>query len=208
MKILNLNAGIGGNRKLLGDEHEITAIENNKEIAAIYQDFFPNDKVIVTDAHKYLLEHYKEFDFIWSGRPCQSHSKARYWASKGGRYAPVYPDMKLYEEIVFLNHFFDGKFVVENVDSYYPPLIKPQVYKRHYYWSNFIIDGKKSAYRGHNLFQKDLQELKGFDVRKYKLTTYRKDQLLRNCVEPKVGLYILNCAFKEQQKAVGDFTLT
>ena len=41
MKILNLYAGIGGNRKLWGDEHEITAIENNTSIAYIYQDFFP-----------------------------------------------------------------------------------------------------------------------------------------------------------------------
>ena len=64
MKILNLYAGIGGNRKLWGDEHEIIAVELDPEIATIYQDYFPNDKVIVTDAHKYLLENYKEFDFI------------------------------------------------------------------------------------------------------------------------------------------------
>lgn len=64
MKILNLYAGIGGNRKLWGDEHEITAVENDPNIAKIYQEFFPNDTVIVGDAHKYLLEHYKEFDFI------------------------------------------------------------------------------------------------------------------------------------------------
>src|SRR3990167_10729101 len=70
MRILNLYAGIGGNRKLWGDEHEITAVEYKSEIAAIYSDFFPNDKVIVTDAHQYLLEHYKEFDFIWSSPPC------------------------------------------------------------------------------------------------------------------------------------------
>lgn len=46
MKILNLYAGIGGNRKLWGDEHEIVAVENEPAIAKIYQDFFPNDKVI------------------------------------------------------------------------------------------------------------------------------------------------------------------
>ena len=28
MKILNLYAGIGGNRKLWGDEHEVVAVEN------------------------------------------------------------------------------------------------------------------------------------------------------------------------------------
>lgn len=63
MKILNLYAGIGGNRKLWGNEHDIVAVEYDTKIAKIYQDFFPDDKVIVADAHQYLLEHYKEFDF-------------------------------------------------------------------------------------------------------------------------------------------------
>ena len=42
MEILNLYAGIGGNRKLWGDDHEITAVEYKQEIADIYKDFFPN----------------------------------------------------------------------------------------------------------------------------------------------------------------------
>ena len=33
MKILNLYAGIGGNRLLWGNDHDITAIEYNLEIA-------------------------------------------------------------------------------------------------------------------------------------------------------------------------------
>lgn len=84
MKILNLYAGIGGNRKLWGDTHDITAVEFRDDIAAIYKDFFPNDNVIVGDAHEYLLRHYKEFDFIWSSPSCPTHSKARFWSSKGG----------------------------------------------------------------------------------------------------------------------------
>jgi DNA (cytosine-5)-methyltransferase 1 len=51
MKILNLYAGIGGNRKLWtpnGDEHEITAVENVKEIADIYKQFFSSiNKVLL-----------------------------------------------------------------------------------------------------------------------------------------------------------------
>lgn len=39
MKILNLYAGIGGNRKLWGNEHDITAVELRPEIAAL-----PNSK--------------------------------------------------------------------------------------------------------------------------------------------------------------------
>ena len=69
MKILNLYAGIGGNRKLWGNEHEVTAVEYLPEIAKIYKENFPNDSVVIADAHKYLEEHYSEFDFIWSSPP-------------------------------------------------------------------------------------------------------------------------------------------
>ena len=51
MRILNLYAGIGGNRTLW-DGHEITAIENDSEIAKAYSDRFPQDEVIVGDAHQ------------------------------------------------------------------------------------------------------------------------------------------------------------
>ena len=137
MKILNLYAGIGGNRKLWGDEHDITAVELNPDIAKIYQDFFPKDKVIVGDAHEYLLEHFEEFDFIWSSPPCQSHSKTNFFLK--GQGILRYPDMNLYQEILFLHYFFKGKYVVENVQGYYKPLIEPQKIGRHYFWANFKI---------------------------------------------------------------------
>jgi|TARA_R100000501_G_C2572459_1_gene78830 DNA (cytosine-5)-methyltransferase 1 len=206
MKILNLYAGIGGNRKLWKDV-EVTAVENNPEIAKIYQDFFPEDKVIVGDAHQYLLEHFKKFDFIWSSPPCPTHSRVRFMAaiSEDERnshpsFNPKYPNLELYEEIIFLMHYFKGKFVVENVIGYYEPLIRPYEFKKHYYWSNFIIDGSKQGYRGHNATSKEKQKIKGFDLNKYKLKSVRKDQLLRNCVEPEAALYIFNCAFKDIQK--------
>lgn len=50
MKILNLYCGIGGNRKLWGNNHEITAVENDKNIAKIYKKFFHNDKVIISNS--------------------------------------------------------------------------------------------------------------------------------------------------------------
>lgn len=68
MKILNLYAGIGGNRKLWGNNYEITAIELDEKIAAVYKELYPNDNVIVADAHTYLLKHFREFDFIWSSQ--------------------------------------------------------------------------------------------------------------------------------------------
>jgi len=197
MKILNLYAGIGGNRKLWGDEHEITAVENNSDIAKIYKDFFPNDKVIVGDAHQYLLEHFKEFDFIWSSPPCPSHSRIRksfVGKNNDGQNKPIFPDMKLYEEIIFLKHHFKGKWVVENVKSYYDPLIKPQKRALHYYWANFYINPIQIKTRGHFEKNKTIEKIKGFDLDKYKGIDKRKT--LRNCVEPEVGKYILECAFR------------
>ena len=195
MKILNLYAGIGGNRKLWGDDHEITAVELDPEIAKIYKDFFPKDNVIVADAHQYLLDHFKEFDFIWTSPPCPSHSRVRKVTEHQN--APIYPDMKLYEEILLLQGYFKGKFVVENVIAWYDPLIKPFVYKEHYYWANFVISGKENANRCHDAGNEALQELKGFDLSKYK--GIDKTKTLRNCVEPEAGKYIFDCAFRIRQ---------
>src|SRR3990167_9019318 len=147
MKILNLYAGIGGNRKLWGDEHEITAVEYKPEIAQIYADLFPQDTIIVADAHEYLLKHYEEFDFIWSSPPCPTHSQLGRLRTLNkhnestGQYSPTrYPDMKLYQEIILLRHFFKGKYLVENVIAYYKPLIPPQEIQRHHFWANFMIN--------------------------------------------------------------------
>jgi len=192
MKVLNLYAGIGGNRKLWEDV-EVTAVEWDEKIASIYQDFFPEDTVIVADAHQYLLEHFKEYDFIWSSPPCPTHSRARFWGSKGGlEYEPpVYPDMKLYEEILFLEHYYDGKYCVENVKSYYNPLIKPQELGRHYFWANFLIRDKRiEDYHQHHGDMKDLANRKGFDLSKY--SGVDKRNILRNCVEPEIGLVVLD----------------
>ena len=66
MRILNLYSCLGGNRYKWSDDHQIVAVEKDQELARMYKDRFPKDIVIVADAHQYLLEHYKEFDFIWS----------------------------------------------------------------------------------------------------------------------------------------------
>jgi len=184
MKILNLYAGIGGNRKLWGDEHEITAVEIDPEIAKIYQDHFPKDKVIIADAHQYLLDHFKEYDFIWSSPPCPSHSRMRLNHKK-----KIYPNMDLYQEIIFLKHVFKGKWLVENVISYYKPLIKPQKIGRHYFWSNFDI--KPIEVKSINVAKTTKEELS-----KYHEIPITKRQYLRNCVNPKIGEYILNCKVK------------
>jgi DNA (cytosine-5)-methyltransferase 1 len=193
MKILNLYCGIGGNRRLWGDEHEVTAIEYDPKIAQVYQDHFPNDQVIVTDAHQYLLEHFAEFDFIWSSPPCQTHSSFRYNICVRFRGTKAeYPDMRLYQEILFLKYHFKGKWVVENVKPYYDPLIKPTaVLQRHYFWGNFDIanmEFKKDNIRTAQIPQ--LSELYGYDLSSYKLPNKR--QVLRYCVLPELGLHIIN----------------
>lgn len=198
IKILNLYSGIGGNRKLWYGDIDVTAVEFNEEIAKIYKDFFPNDKVIVTDAHQYLLEHYEEFDFIWASPPCPTHSRIRQFSAVArGQNKPLFPDMKLYEEIIFLMHNFEGKWVIENVKSYYEPLIKPQELASHYFWSNFNLGNKHIDTRGHNATISKRQKIKGFDLSKYE--GIDKQKILRNCVEPLTGLHIFNMAYKNRQ---------
>ena len=201
LKILNLYCGIGGNRKKW-EGHEIIAVENNEQYAQIYKDFFPSDEVVIGDAHEYLLNHYKEFDFIWSSPPCPSHSHIRKELSveARGQNKAIYPDMKLYEEILFLEGYFKGKWVVENVVSWYSPLKKPFESGHHYYWSNFIITKMKETIRNHHASIEELQRFKEFDLTKYKGIDKRR--ILRNCVEPKAGLYVFNCAFKEKQQTL------
>lgn len=199
MKILNLYAGIGGNRKLWGNEHEVVAIEYDENIAKIYKENFPNDEVIVTDAHQYLLEHFREFDFIWASPPCPTHSKVRktlaFKKKKDGtifeQNKPVYPDMRLYEEILFLDGYFDGYYCVENVIPWYEPLIEPQKIGRHCFWANFEIPKKKFEARGSFDNTEELAEKLGYNITNWK--NVNKKLLLRNCVEPEVAEYIMEC---------------
>lgn len=97
--------------------------------------------------------------------------------------------MKLYEEILFLQGYFKGKYCVENVKSWYEPLIKPQDVGKHYYWANFVIPPVEKTSRMHDGSIKELYERKGFDLENYKLIDKRL--LLRNCVEPELGLHII-----------------
>lgn len=191
-RVLNLYAGLGGNRKLWPESAEVTAVEFNPDIAAVYSSLYPNDTVIVADAHKYLLDHYKEFDFIWSSPPCQSHSSFRHNMCVRYKGTPEkYPDMTLYEEIVFLKHYFKRKWVVENVVPYYGELIPARKLNRHLYWANFeLSDIPKSGEVIRSMHIPDLQKLHGIDLTGVKISNKR--QILRNCVSPEAGLSIYN----------------
>ena len=201
MKILNLYAGIGGNRKLWGNEHEITAVEYNQEIADIYKDYFPNDTVIVADAHQYLLDHYDKFDFIWSSPPCPSHSNARRMGTHRGQQRAIYPEMSLYQEIILLDNYAakKAKWVVENVRPYYEPLIAPSIkMHRHLFWCNFYVNVKQFNDDRRHEHISDSSTVYGYNLVGTKIEDKRK--VLRNMVMPELGLHILNRAveIKEQ----------
>ena len=200
MKILNLYACLGGNRYKWDEvtDVEVTAVEWDEELARLYQERFPNDKVIVADAHQYLLDHYKEFDFIWSSPPCPTHSKARYWGFGRNGKQPVYPEMSLYQEIIFLKHHYNGKWVVENVDPYYELLIPAVKRDRHLYWTNFILPiilsnrPKAKISTGKNEV-KELCKFHDYDFYKYK-GEQRTNKIARNLVDYEAGKTILETA--------------
>lgn len=203
MKILNLYACLGGNRYKWDEvtDVDVTAVEWDRDLAELYQERFPNDKVIVADAHQYLLDHYKEFDFIWSSPPCPTHSRARGWNTK---LKTKYPDMKLYEEIILLETVskgqtprFKGKYVVENVIPYYEPLIPGLKRHRHLYWTNFNLPN--------TLTDRSVQISAGLDeVKKlckfhdYNFYQYKGKQptkkIARNLVDYEAGRTILETA--------------
>lgn len=203
MKLLNLYAGLAGNTELFND-HDITHIEINERVAAILKKRKPGQKVVVTDAHQFLLDHHSEYDFIWTSRPCQTHTRM---IRSGKNRKSIYPDFRLYEEIIFLKHNFKGKWIAENVIPYYEPLIPGKKIGRHLFWSNFFIDEFNAPKSPKNFIKDDspqgIQNLKDwlgiqFEGNVY-LETHSPAQALRNCVHPLLGKHVFECAFKNRE---------
>ena len=115
---------------------------------------------------------------------------------------PRYPDLKLYEEILFLQHNFRGLWVVENVVPYYKPLIDGFKIGRHYFWASFkLVDFQvpefKNMMNRQNLAAKEaLMDWIGirYDKNIYYEGNHCPTQVLRNCVHPELGLHVLNCS--------------
>ncbi len=201
MKILNLYGGLGGNRKLWGGV-SVTMVERDEKIAAVYKKDNPNDNVIIGDAHEYLRLNLNDFDAVWSSPPCQSHTR---FIRSGKNRKPTYPDMKLYEEILFLKHNFKGLWVVENVIPYYGALVPATKIGRHLFWSNFPIEDFEDSGSPKGFISKDdpetVQALKDWLGIQYEGNIYygknhTPAQVLRNCVHPKLGLHIFDCLKK------------
>lgn len=200
MRVLNLYAGIGGNRKLW-DGCDVTAVELDDKIASVYARLYPDDELIISDAHAYLPDHFGKFDFIWSSPPCQTHSKM----SKATRHksARRYPDASLWQEIIFLEHYFKGRWVVENVVPYYRPPIDPTLrVGRHLFWSNRFLKASDvprppSFINKCNLAGKqEMMDWLGihYPGNIYYDSNHCPAQVLRNAVHPQIGLQIFNSA--------------
>lgn len=212
VKILNLYASLGGNAyKWNREEVEVTAVELDKELCKLYKKRFPKDKVICSDAHAFLLElaqnnNINEFDFIWSSPPCPSHSRARR-ANKKAKV--IYPDLKLYEEVILLQHNYKGLYCIENVIPYYnkcKPLLNAHKRGRHIYFTNFtlpeILSNRKRAKIGDNS-KDEIKNLVKFHEIEEEYKAYkgkqRKDKIARNLVDFEAGLTILESALKEMK---------
>jgi DNA (cytosine-5)-methyltransferase 1 len=217
-KILNLYACLGGNRfkwdevaKQAEIEIEVTAVELDEELARLYQESFSNDTVIIADAHDYLLKNFKEFDFIWSSPPCPSHSRINYsFKNRKKEGFLKYPDFKLYEEVVFLDNFFKGKYCVENVIPYYEPLIPAKKRGRHLYWTNFNLPNDLNEREApfikitpNSKKPKDIIK-KRCEFHKIDLTNYNgkqsKEKIANNLVDYEAGKTILQTALNIQKK--------
>ena len=175
-----------------------------RNLARLYQERFPNDKVIVADAHQYLLDHYQEYDFIWSSPPCPTHSRMNYTFKNRNNFKIQYPDMKLYQEVIFLNNFFNGKYVVENVIPYYDLLIPAKKRDRHLYWTNFNLPNSLSKRIApqmncnKNITKKMSEQFIDFHcinslIKKYK-GKQDKGKIARNLVDYEAGKTILETA--------------
>lgn len=195
-RVLNLYASIWGNRKLWTDV-EVTAVEWEQERADYYKQQFPDDTVIVWDAHEYLLKHYKEFDFIRASPPCPTHSDIRRCWVHAWQYEALYPDMSLYQEIILLKHFapLHTKRVVENVKPYYDLLIPWQLIERHLFWSNFFIP---SFYQTDERIHSHIvwtETVYWFCIKDTPIKEKRK--CLRDLVNPELGLHIFDASKRE-----------
>jgi DNA (cytosine-5)-methyltransferase 1 len=199
MRILNLYAGIGGNRALWPTDIEVVAIENDPEIAEAYQALWPSDTTVIGVAHAYLLEHLLDgWDLIWTSPPCQSHSKLNQFEFGQKRFR--YPSLdQLYGEIILLRHQAPKNvdWLVENVIPYYSPLIPPTAQLgRHYAWTNLSLP---YVPRSDGVF---LRGTTAADFEKYdgltlpncanKWSSERRRQVMRNCVPPEMGRIVFN----------------
>jgi DNA (cytosine-5)-methyltransferase 1 len=94
--------------------------------------------------------------------------------------------MKLYEEIIFLDNFFDGKYCIEKKRG------------RHLYWTNFILPNNINERKNPDLSRtKDLinalSEYHDYNFKQYK-GEQSVQKMARNLVDYEAGKTILETA--------------
>ncbi len=180
-KVLNLYAGVGGNRELW-ENVEVDAVDNNLERISIYEDNFPKDGVFLKDVNDYLDDvDLNKYHFIWASPPCQTHSIMMRFQDYNHS-----PDLNsLYGLMIDLKQKYDyqGKWAIENVTPRYGLIYGtafpiPVKLGRHYIWANYPIESKD--------FPSD-------DVK-----NMQKGGIERIRMNPNIGLYVFKQAFAQQ----------
>lgn len=191
IRILNLFSGVGGNRTLWKNCN-VTAVELNHDVAVCYQKRFHDDTIIEIDVYSWIAQHIDDgWDFIWASPPCKTHSRL----NVTGQNIRL-PDLRLYELILFFQHFAKCKWIVENVIPYYRPLIRPTIQlDRHLFWSNFPIQSERFIPRCKSL--PNMSKTEHMEYLGIQLTDVSLESL-RDCCHPKLGEYLLNQAFSQR----------
>lgn len=155
---------------------------------------------------------YDKFDFIWASPPCHTHSQCNNFLHFQG--CRRYPDMGLWQLIIYLmkwSKWCKIDWVVENVEIDYELLIKPAAkIGRHYFWSNYPLNHrvfKRSEFKNiKDCNLSDLCKIHKIDKRLFDNITFKdfrthdaKRQILRNCIRPEIGKYILDSIIKKRQ---------
>jgi DNA (cytosine-5)-methyltransferase 1 len=113
--------------------------------------------------------------------------------------------MKLWQEIIYLQEWVDIDWVVENVITYYDPLIEPQERGKHYFWSNFHIpefefEGIKVKTRGTSKSRMETaRQRTGFNLSGKDVSKSAELKMLNNAVTPELGKHVFEAATKNRQ---------
>ena len=116
MRVLNLYAGVGGNR-LHWTGADVTAVELDPAIAEIYSHHFPKDEMIIGDAHEYLRDYVDDgWDLMIAHPPCTyfANSGVCWLHTEEGRWE------KLDEAAVFFNTLLDSSILLICVENPIP----------------------------------------------------------------------------------------